>query len=100
MRPLGRHDEIGDHVLGVSSGGCLITQHMLHKANETIADELIISPLVLCGERAKPLRNLESDLEPAGTNVEGIQAPERTQLIFGITKAFRDFERLHPERAQ
>jgi hypothetical protein len=65
-------DEIGEHVLGVSARAGLITQHVLHVAHQPLANQLIVSPLLLRRQRAKSLRDLEGNVKVIDPEVKGI----------------------------
>jgi hypothetical protein len=54
--------EIGEHVLNVSARAGLITQHVLHVPHHPLANQLVVAPALLCSQRAKSLRHLESNL--------------------------------------
>jgi hypothetical protein len=65
-------NEIGQHVLDVSARAGLITQHVLHGAQQPPANQLIVSPLLLCCQRAKSLRHFESDLKVTDPEVKDV----------------------------
>ena len=54
--------EIGEHVLDVLPRAGLLTQPVVHKTDHPVADQLIVSPPLLPGQGAKPLRHIESDM--------------------------------------
>src|SRR3954469_12745406 len=72
---------------------------MLRRTDHSLADQAIVRVGPLRRQSTEPLSQGQRDTLVAAADVKGPQAPERAQLVLGVTEALRNLEGLCPDLA-
>ena len=90
---------MGEHALEMAPRAEQIAQVILRRTDHSLADQAIVRVGPLRRQSIEPLSQGQSDAMLAADDAKGPQAPERAQLILGVTEALRNLEGLCPGRA-
>ena len=98
MRFLDRREIVSEHALEVAPRAEQIAQVILRRTDHSLADQPIVRVGPLRRQSIESLSQGQSDALLAAHYAKGPQAPERAQLVLGVTKALRNLEGLCPDR--
>jgi hypothetical protein len=99
VRLLSRSDVVGEHALDMAPRAEQIAHVMLRRTDHLLADQAIARVGLLRRQSIELLSQGQSDAMLAAADVEDPQAPERAQLVLGVTEALRNLEGPCPGRA-
>jgi hypothetical protein len=89
---------VGEHMLDMTPRAVQIAQVMLRRADQCLADQAIVRVGQRSRESIEPLSQAQSDGMLAAAGAKGVQAPERAQLVLGVTEALGNLEGLCHDR--
>src|SRR5689334_16459428 len=96
LRLLGRSNIVGEHALEMAPRAEQIAHVMLRRTDHSLADQPIVRVGLLRRQSVEPLSQGQSDALLAAADVEGPQAPQRAQLVLGVTEALRNLKGFCP----